>query len=65
MNGKDEIGTFSVRERAVEITRKFDGAKILIEAGQALDLKPGDKYLKVRVAAKEELAEMEQIDQMK
>ncbi|EJO69017.1 adhesin Lsa19 [Leptospira kirschneri] len=65
VNGKDETGTFAVREGAVEITRKSDDAKILIEAGQALDLKPGDKYLKVRVAAKEELAAMEQIDQMK
>lgn len=65
VNGKDETGTFAVREGAVEITRKSDNAKVLIEAGQALDLKPGDKDLKVRVAAKEELAAMEQIDQMK
>ncbi|EMG10215.1 sigma factor regulatory protein, FecR/PupR domain protein [Leptospira interrogans serovar Icterohaemorrhagiae str. Verdun HP] len=65
VNGKDETGTFAVREGAVEITRKSDNAKVLIEAGQALDLKPGDRDLKVRVAAKEELAAMEQIDQMK
>ncbi|TGM95442.1 adhesin Lsa19 [Leptospira yasudae] len=65
VNGKDESGTFAVREGAVEITRKSDNAKVLIEAGQAVDLKPGDKDLKARTAAKEELAAMEQIDQMK
>ncbi|MDV6237452.1 FecR domain-containing protein [Leptospira ellisii] len=65
VNGKDESGTFAVREGAVEITRKSDNRKILIEAGQALDLKPGEAELKLRTAAKEELAAMEQIDQMK
>ncbi|WP_201029140.1 adhesin Lsa19 [Leptospira weilii] len=66
VNGKDETGTFAVREGAVEIIRKSDNAKVLIEAGQAVDLKPGDnKDLKTRAAAKEELAAMEQIDQMK
>ncbi|WP_173644585.1 adhesin Lsa19 [Leptospira alstonii] len=65
VNGKDETGTFAVREGAVEITRKSDNAKVLIEAGQAVDLKPGEKDLKARAAAKEELAAMEQIDQMK
>lgn len=65
VNGKDESGTFAVREGAVEITRKSDNARVLIEAGQAVDLKPGDKDLKPRTAAKEELAAMEQIDQMK
>ncbi|UOG59605.1 adhesin Lsa19 [Leptospira noguchii] len=62
VNGKDQSGTFAVREGAVEITRKSDNAKVLIEAGQALDLKSD---LKIRTAAKEELAAMEQIDQMK
>ncbi|EQA64474.1 sigma factor regulatory protein, FecR/PupR family [Leptospira alexanderi serovar Manhao 3 str. L 60] len=65
VNGKDETGTFAVREGAVEIIRKSDNAKVLIEAGQAVDLKPGDGDLKTRAAAKEELAAMEQIDQMK
>ncbi|AVV50671.1 sigma factor regulatory protein, FecR/PupR family [Leptospira santarosai str. HAI134] len=65
VNGRDETGTFAVREGAVEITRKSDHTKVLIEAGQAVDLKPGDKELKARAAAKEELAAMEQIDQMK
>ncbi|RHX83972.1 adhesin Lsa19 [Leptospira stimsonii] len=65
VNGKDESGTFAVREGSVEITRKSDNARVLIEAGQAVDLKPGDKELKTRVAAKEELSAMEQIDQMK
>ncbi|MBM9500450.1 FecR domain-containing protein [Leptospira sp. 201903071] len=65
VNGKEESGTFAVREGSVEITRKSDNAKVLIEAGQALDLKPGDKDLKTRNAAKEELSAMEQIDQMK
>lgn len=65
VNGKDESGTFAVREGAVEITRKSDNARVLIEAGQAVDLKPGEKDLKPRIAAKEELAAMEQIDQMK
>ncbi|EQA51627.1 adhesin Lsa19 [Leptospira kmetyi] len=65
VNGKDESGTFAVREGAVEITRKSDNARVLIEAGQAVDLKPGEKDLKPRTAAKEELAAMEQIDQMK
>ncbi|MCL8266277.1 adhesin Lsa19 [Leptospira weilii] len=65
VNGKDETGTFAVREGAVEIIRKSDNAKVLIEAGQAVDLKPGDRDLKTRAAAKEELAAMEQIDQMK
>ncbi|TGL99107.1 iron dicitrate transport regulator FecR [Leptospira barantonii] len=65
VNGKDESGTFAVREGAVEITRKSDNVRVLIEAGQALDLKPGEKDLKPRTAAKEELAAMEQIDQMK
>ncbi|TGK34905.1 iron dicitrate transport regulator FecR [Leptospira gomenensis] len=65
VNGKDQSGTFAVREGAVEITRKSDKRKILIEAGQALDLKPGEAEWKLRTAAKEELAAMEQIDQMK
>ncbi|EKP15516.1 sigma factor regulatory protein, FecR/PupR family [Leptospira borgpetersenii serovar Mini str. 201000851] len=65
VNKKDETGTFAVREGAVEITRKSDNIKVLVEAGQAVDLKPGDKDLKTRAAAKEELAAMEQIDQMK
>ncbi|PJZ55496.1 adhesin Lsa19 [Leptospira barantonii] len=65
VNGKDESGTFAVREGAVEITRKSDNVRVLIEAGQAVDLKPGEKDLKPRTAAKEELAAMEQIDQMK
>lgn len=65
VNGKDESGTFAVREGSVEITRKSDNTKVLIEAGQALDLKPGDKEFIKRAAAKEELAAMEQIDQMK
>ncbi|WP_201027696.1 adhesin Lsa19 [Leptospira borgpetersenii] len=65
VNKKDETGTFAVREGAVEITRKSDNIKVLVEAGQAVDLKPGDRDLKTRAAAKEELAAMEQIDQMK
>lgn len=65
VNKKDETGTFAVREGAVEITRKSDNIKVLVEAGQAVDLKPGDRDLKTRTAAKEELAAMEQIDQMK
>ncbi|WP_173662793.1 adhesin Lsa19 [Leptospira tipperaryensis] len=65
VNGKDESGTFAVREGSVEITRKSDNARVLVEAGQAVDLKPGDKELKARTAAKEELSAMEQIDQMK
>ncbi|ALO26612.1 sigma factor regulatory protein FecR [Leptospira borgpetersenii] len=65
VNKKDETGTFAVREGAVEVTRKSDNIKVLVEAGQAVDLKPGDKDLKTRAAAKEELAAMEQIDQMK
>nr|WP_228005163.1 FecR domain-containing protein [Leptospira borgpetersenii] len=65
VNKKDETGTFAVREGAVEITRKSDNIKVLVEAGQAVDLKPGNRDLKTRAAAKEELAAMEQIDQMK
>ncbi|TGK00021.1 iron dicitrate transport regulator FecR [Leptospira langatensis] len=65
VNRANETGTFAVREGSVQITRKDDEARVLIKAGEAVDLGPGVKTLKVREAAKAELAAMEQIDQMK
>ncbi|EPG67565.1 FecR domain-containing protein [Leptospira wolffii] len=65
VNRADETGTFAVREGSVLITRKVDEARVLIKAGEAVDLSPDAKTLKTRSAAPGELAAMEQIDQMK
>ncbi|MEI1278595.1 FecR domain-containing protein [Leptospira venezuelensis] len=65
VNPANETGTFAVREGSVQITRKDDEARVLVKAGEAVDLGPGIKALKVRPAAAGELSAMEQIDQMK
>lgn len=65
VNREAETGTFAVREGSVLITRKVDEARVLVKAGEAVDLSPDAKTLKTRSAAPAELAAMEQIDQMK
>ncbi len=65
VNRAEETGTFAVREGSVLITRKADEARVLVKAGEAVDLAPGAKTLKTRSAAPAELSAMEQIDQMK
>ncbi len=65
VNKESELGTFAVRDGAVEIMRKADGVAILIEKGQALDIDPKAKEWKVRPAKQGELDAMSQIDQMK
>ncbi|EQA38754.1 sigma factor regulatory protein, FecR/PupR family [Leptospira inadai serovar Lyme str. 10] len=65
VNRSAETGTFAVREGSVLITRKTDEARVLVKAGEAVDLKPGLSPLVTRTAAEAELSAMQQIDQMK
>jgi hypothetical protein len=65
VNKETETGTFAVRDGAVEITRKSDGASILVEKGNALDIDPKSKDWKVRTAKQGELDAMAQIDEIK
>lgn len=65
VNRSAETGTFAVREGSVLITRKTDESRVLVKAGEAVDLKPGMAPLATRPALDAELSAMDQIDQMK
>ncbi len=63
INRANNTATFAVRHGAIEVTRKADNKKVVINSKQAVDLAPG-KELKAREALEIEMNGLKEIDQM-